>query len=296
MLSRAIDSALSQSLVDQEIWVVDSGSTDDTRELLRSYGDRVGVLNCAHEGPGAARNVAIRAARGRYVVFLDSDDFWFPWTLETYLLALERHGWPAFIAGSHLDFRPPVDPTPADAAAFDSSCYTDYLSAAPHGDVWVLPGTAVVRADALRRVGGFATGFENGEDSDLWMRLCTEAPFVRIASPPVLAYRRHAGNTASSVDRTFGGAMRLVSNEIQGVYPGGRHRFRERIAVITSHTRPAALACLRAGLRREGWTLFRATLPWNARLLRWRFLVGFLAISGRTRGGGGARQTTSVGK
>ena len=61
--------------------VVDDGSTDGTRDYLASIAG-VRVLQQAKRGPGAARNAGVAAAKGDYIAFLDSDDIWFPWTLE----------------------------------------------------------------------------------------------------------------------------------------------------------------------------------------------------------------------
>jgi glycosyltransferase involved in cell wall biosynthesis len=72
---RAVDSVLSQTWADRELLVVDDGSTDGTLGVLAGYGERVRVLTQANAGPAAARNHGLRAARGRYVAYLDADDW-----------------------------------------------------------------------------------------------------------------------------------------------------------------------------------------------------------------------------
>lgn len=75
---RAIESVTTQSYADYEIIVVDDASTDDTAERVAALG--IGKLRLLrHEtnrGAAAARNTGVKAARGRWVAFLDSDDEW----------------------------------------------------------------------------------------------------------------------------------------------------------------------------------------------------------------------------
>jgi glycosyltransferase involved in cell wall biosynthesis len=281
LLPATLDSVLAQKCTDQEVIVVDAGSTDATDAVLAKHADHIRIVRRANCGPGAARNLGIAEARGEYLAFLDSDDLWFPWTLESYRTAINAHGRPSFIAGTHVDFRTPADPLPTTPPPFRAAPYRDYIAAGAAEGVWIGTCAAAVRADVLRAVGGFAEGQENAEDSDLWLRLGVAPGFVRIESPPVFAYRRHEGSAISATDRTFRGSMRLVENERRGVYPGGTARQRERLEILTRHLRPASLACLREGMRAEAWQLFRATLPWNLRLRRAKYVLGFLLTAAR---------------
>ena len=68
---------------DREVIVVDDGSTDGTPEAIRSrYGSRVKLIEQKNAGVSAARNHAVREARGEWIAFLDSDDVWLPTKIE----------------------------------------------------------------------------------------------------------------------------------------------------------------------------------------------------------------------
>ncbi len=95
LLRRPVESVLAQSHGDLELVVVDDGSTDGGADIVDDYarGDaRVRLVRGGRNGGvAAARNRAIGLARGRYVAFLDSDDWWHPDKLSRQLAALDAH-------------------------------------------------------------------------------------------------------------------------------------------------------------------------------------------------------------
>ncbi len=87
-ICRAIDSVRQQTHSNWEILLVDDGSTDNTKAVIASTyaGDpRIRYIYQQNAGVSAARNAGIRESKGDYVAFLDSDDTWKPWKLETQL-------------------------------------------------------------------------------------------------------------------------------------------------------------------------------------------------------------------
>lgn len=77
-ITLAIDSVMNQTFTNYEIIVVDDGSTDGTKDIVKKYGDRIRYLYQGNSGVSAARNCGIHAAQGEWVAFLDSDDEWLP--------------------------------------------------------------------------------------------------------------------------------------------------------------------------------------------------------------------------
>jgi glycosyltransferase involved in cell wall biosynthesis len=82
LVKRAVASVLRAVRDDDEVIVVDDGSTDDTEAVISSFGSRVRYVSVPNGGPGRARNHGIRAATRPLVAFLDSDDEWLPDKLE----------------------------------------------------------------------------------------------------------------------------------------------------------------------------------------------------------------------
>lgn len=76
-IKKAIESVLNQSFTDFELIVVNDGSTDSTQDIINSFDDKIiRLITQENLGPGASRNNALKIARGEYVMYLDSDD-WF---------------------------------------------------------------------------------------------------------------------------------------------------------------------------------------------------------------------------
>lgn len=77
-LPEAIDSVFAQTYKDYEIIVIDDGSTDNTKEVLEPYFDKIKYIYQNNRGVAGAMNAGIRHAHGEYIAFLDQDDIWLP--------------------------------------------------------------------------------------------------------------------------------------------------------------------------------------------------------------------------
>jgi glycosyltransferase involved in cell wall biosynthesis len=92
LLLAAIESVFAQTYTDYELIVIDDGSTDDTREKLLPYMDRIKYLYQTNRGASAAQNKGIEVAKGEWVSILASDDLWLPEKLERQIKALSALG------------------------------------------------------------------------------------------------------------------------------------------------------------------------------------------------------------
>jgi glycosyltransferase involved in cell wall biosynthesis len=271
-----LESVWRQTFTDYEVIVVDDGSTDGTAAWLSEVGATVQLISQQNSGPGAARNTGAVNAHGEYLAFLDSDDLWFPWTLETVAELVTKHDCPTLISAKLLPFKDPADLDCAKRSPTKAEVFTDYFASSDR-DCFVGAGMTFVKRDKFLEVGGFTRREINLEDHDLVLRLGTATGFVRILEPPTLAWRRHDGSTVDQSLRSFAGCRHLIENEQNAVYPGGKTRSTARRKIITRHVRPWALTLARTGAWRPAWSLYNSTFVWNLTLNRWRFLVGFWA-------------------
>jgi glycosyltransferase involved in cell wall biosynthesis len=104
-IEKCLDSILAQKYGKLEILCVDDGSTDSTPEILRRYearDGRVRVITQQNAGAGAARNTGLRACRGDYLSFLDSDDFFEQDMYVRMLKAMTKHDADICVCSSDL--------------------------------------------------------------------------------------------------------------------------------------------------------------------------------------------------
>lgn len=197
-ISEAAASVLGQTHGVVDLVIVDDGSTDSTStvlaNLVASAPGRVTVLHTSRVGPYPARNLGLRHVRGRFVAFLDADDWWAPSALEKLLAALDSSG--ADLAycgwqnvGEGIEAPPYVPPA---YEAGDPVAH--FLRSCP----WPIHA-ALVRRDLVDRLGGFAERRFASMDYDFWLRLLGHTRRI-VRVPEVLAfYRWHDAGQISSV-------------------------------------------------------------------------------------------------
>lgn len=271
LIGNTIESIRAQELQDFEIIAVDDGSSDETVDVVRRYPD-VRLFSQTNLGPGAARNLGVRNAVGQYIAFLDSDDLWFAWTLQSYADVVKRFESPSFVVGKPFCFESEEQLTRIERSELTTESFRDYLES---GDQWRWFGVSsfVVKREVLNQVHGFADGRINGEDADLALRLGTSPGFVQITSPYTFGYRNHSGNVTLDSSKTGMGLDLLLNNEASNRFPGGSERAAERWRIISRHVRPFATYCARQGDLRPFLRYYLRTLKWHLSCLRWKFLL-----------------------
>ena len=218
-IQEAIDSVLVQTYKCWELLLIDDGSTDNSTEIARRYvAEYPEKINCLEHpnhqnlGMSASRNLGIRNAKGEYIVFLDSDDYWLPNRLETHLGVLDRfpdvgmlygtakywYSWTGRPEDRELDvvpklrvrkntlFRPPeLLPLLLDGKA-EVPCTCSIL----------------VRREIMQKIGGFEESFRGMyEDQAFYAKICLSAPVL--ATDDCLAwYRQHSKSSYSTAIHT----------------------------------------------------------------------------------------------
>lgn len=196
-LREAIDSVLAQTYEDIEIIVVDDGSSDDSREVLASFGDRLSTIYQRNQGVSAARNNGAEAGRGEFIAFLDADDIWLPEKVEKQVelfrndpsLGLVHVGVDEIDAGGNLQLR--------RLEGIEGLVASDLLMLKRETILGGGSGLMVPRG-VFEEVGGFDTGLSTSADWDLGFRISSKNA-VGFVPEILLKYRVHDSNMHGNV-------------------------------------------------------------------------------------------------
>jgi glycosyltransferase involved in cell wall biosynthesis len=221
-IAETIESVLGQTLLPDDILVVDDGSTDNTAEIVARFPPPVRVLTIANCKQGAARNFGIGQVRTEWIAFLDADDLWKPTKLELQVEELSKYPEADICYSRHLRFTKlgeDIIILPDDI----EFALPDQLKDVIHRSSVFLPSSAIIRRSALLGVGGFSPDPDVAEDHDLWLRLFHAGYQFAARSEQLSLYRRHSHNDTSDEIKYFEKAGRLAREQvIPYLYSGPR--------------------------------------------------------------------------
>jgi hypothetical protein len=168
----ALDSVLSQTFSNYEIIVINDGSPDSPQllEALRPYQDRIRYVEQRNQGPSGARNTGIRAARGEYLAFLDSDDCWWPTYLAKQIQLIDGPPARDLVYSNAQRVGPLAGHWPTCMDASPSHGPVNFESLVRE-QCTVLTSFTVARRQTVLDAGLFDPDFRRSEDFHLWLRM-----------------------------------------------------------------------------------------------------------------------------
>ena len=210
-IAACLESVRAQTRPPFEVIVVDDASSDGSADIARAAAiPGMRLLSRDTPGPGgyAARNLAIEAAEGDWIAFIDADDIWLPDHLADIARAIERHPQLRCVATRYThvydDRRAPSRVSPELIATADRpvdlerflEIWTDL------GECPIWTGGAAFARETLIAAGLFPAGrASRGGDKDLWLRAVALAPFSYVASASA-EFHRDSDNKVSKTTRT----------------------------------------------------------------------------------------------
>lgn len=263
--SATIDAALSsiagQTRQPEQVVVVDDGSTDQTAEVVETWGQVLPLVLVRHpenEGLAAARTTGTNRLDTDLVVAVDADDVWLPHHLDVMERAYAQQ--PGIITPTAVEWNPDRDPAVDWGRRFQRQPRCADLE---HLLVmnWLFSGSMYERA-AYERVGAVHR-FSGCDDWDLWIRLVAAGETIMSTSEPTVLYRVHASSMSAD--------DRLLDREIEVLE-----------AALDEQSTPSVIAAAQRGLRHRharvallaSYEAARSDRRWAARRFALRTLLG----------------------
>lgn len=193
-IRETVEAVIAQTYTDWELIIVDDCSpAPDTAEVLRSVADmdsRIRVMRTENNGgAGRARNVGIKAARGRYIGFCDSDDWWYPTKLEEQLRFMQQNGY-EFTCTWYEDANEELEAYYTMKQASRQS-YRSMIAGCNIGTPGVIYDT--------KRIGKrYMPPLRRAEDWGLWMNILRDVDYIYTYPKALWKYRHIAGSETSN--------------------------------------------------------------------------------------------------
>ena len=288
-LARAVESVFAQSWPAHEIIVIDDGSTDNTLQVARKFGDKVRVIQQANAGVSTARNRGVEAATGDWLAFLDADDWYYPDRLRWHAEWIARDAGLDFLTGDyeyrcgdgnlmgtsmsmHSSGRAMLEKADGAEKVVMEAKEIETFVADHFGDIHTLS----VPRKTFHALGGYPPGFKVCEDVHFLTRLCAVSRRVGVICRPLAVYLIH-GSSATRSDplkaQEYNVQALLDLKSLAGSFPGPVER--GVMARLRTGRLNLGYALARSGRRREA---IAAVLPSVVETPGWASLRNVLSI------------------
>lgn len=168
-IEQCINSVINQTYKNKEIIVIDDGSTDNTSEIISKNFSNIIYHKIEHSGfPGKVRNDGIKLSSGKYISFLDSDDYWDKDVLKVLMTKAQKETETILFYGSLV-----YDGSDRDSRKIQDfkKPYSGYVFDKMVSENFIPMHPAVIKKEAVESVGNFDETLRLSMDYDLWLRI-----------------------------------------------------------------------------------------------------------------------------
>lgn len=194
-LRYALDSVIHQNYANQEILVVDDGSTDGTAQLVKAYGSKINYIFKENGGTPSALNLGLSLATGKYICWLSADDCMLKGKVSTQVELMESDSSLGFSYTSFVV----IDAKGTKQYDVNSPYYPDkreMVTKLMEG-CFINGSSVMMRRSALETIGNFDPGLPQAHDYDLWLRFLRHYS-CGFLGQFLLAYRWHGENMSQN--------------------------------------------------------------------------------------------------
>lgn len=231
LIGKALESVLAQSFQNWELLIIDDGSTDNTKEVIAKYTDhRIRYIYQNNAERCAARNNGIRQSLGKYITFLDSDDYYLPNRLQLLYAELESRGFPEgfFYTGLQLQ---DIDTGKKENKDVSLTINNRYDRVA----LGMIHSQQVVATKNVFEGNLYNTTLTVGEDMELWLRIAATYDIEPIAGQCTIVVVEH-GDRSINVKKANPAIKQLQTYDVMfgAGHPGNKISTAVRQTLLTN--------------------------------------------------------------
>ena len=252
LISRAVKSVLAQTYTDLEVIVVDDASTDDTETVVKKIeSDRLRYIKIEKNGGACrARNAGIRAAKGDYIAFLDSDDTWNPDKLEKQIKYMQEKKAEA-VACNGWNIKADEKRLIANQQNKETADLNELLNAN-----FITTGALLVKKELLIKIGCFDERLPRYQDWDLVLRIAKVTDIYFLTEPLYTLYFQENSITNSTSKEKKLAALKILYEKNEALLQENRKadaHFRWSMGMYSLYTERPRYDYLKAGYTLDGF-------------------------------------------
>lgn len=271
-IEQAVNSVLAQTYANFELLIVDDGSTDNTRNLLEPAlaDSRVRYFSQENQGQSIARNLALSKAKGDFVCFLDSDNYWPAEKLEQQVGLFREHPDCDVIYGDIIV----IDEKDREVSRKNMTRYSGHIAKYMIRDNCVSMNTAMARRRCFDKLGAMSGTRRVADDYDLWLRFSARFRFFYV--PEFFAYYRVMDDQISSdKTRRFDSNWQII-NDFRREFPDAMSAQEFDSGFAAFHSRKARYLASQGFKSKALAEMAKALRLQPLRRASWRSLVAVL--------------------
>jgi glycosyltransferase involved in cell wall biosynthesis len=212
-IDKCIDSALSQTYRPIEVIVIDDGSTDNSLAIIKKYGNKIRWVSYDNGGPSVARNRGIKLSRGKYIQFIDADDYISSAKVKEHLEFLETSN-ADIVYGDWCNQYHKADGS-VELSDYKINELTDDMLYYTIAYNKIHSGSCLYKRECIEKILGFDESLRIAEDYDFFIRLAlTEVKFSYQAGCHYFYRRYNAITTSEGQGIEFPKSVELVLNRV----------------------------------------------------------------------------------
>lgn len=207
-IGQSVESLLNQTLQDFELFIIDDGSTDESRKIIETYADnpRISIIYQQNKGLNITNNIALRVSRGKYIMRLDADDYLVPNALEVMCNVLEADTSLGLVFPDYYlvdSFNHLI----GEVRRFNFQNEVSLLDQPAHG------ACTMIRRQYLLDLGGYDESYSCQDGYELWIKFIAHYRVLNV-NEPLFYYRQHGNNLTTNETKILDTRLRIKNNFI----------------------------------------------------------------------------------